>query len=284
MARSSQGVSALSRALTVLEAFTVDAPFLSLSEIARRTAVPVSSAHGIVAELVRLGLLERMPDRSYRVGTRLWEMGSRTPGVLGLREIALPYLQGVQAEVRQHTQLMVRSDLDVLVIERLSARDAVVNASIVGGRIPLPHSSSGLVLLAHADESVVERVLARGLAPVTDAGIRTETQLRAALARTRQLGYAVADGFIYEESRGIAVPVRGSEGVVVAAIGVVVANDGASPAGPVRILRRAAAAISDALLRSYLPPGHPRARPGGAYRPLVNSSTASMAYLEGRER
>src|SRR5690606_33875311 len=87
-----------------------------------RPGLPVSSTHGIVAELVQHGLLERMPDRSYRVGTRLWEIGSRTPGVLGLREIALPSLHAVQAAVRQHTQLTVRSDLDVLVIERLSAR------------------------------------------------------------------------------------------------------------------------------------------------------------------
>lgn len=284
MAKDSHGASAMSRALAVLESFSIDAPFLALSEIARRAGLPLSTAHGIVAELVRLGLLERMADRSYRVGTRLWEMGSRTPGVLGLREIALPYLQAVQSAVRQHTQLMVRSDLDVLVIERLSARDAVVNASIVGGRIPLQHSSSGIVLLAHGEPEVVEQVLARGLDPVTDAGIRSEAELRSTLDRTRRLVYAVAEGYIYGESRGIAVPVRGSEGVVVAAVGVVVANDGTAPLDYVRVLRTAADGISDALLRSYLPPEHPRARPGGSYRRMVNSSQASMAYLEGRDR
>src|SRR5690606_1790961 len=220
MARESKGISAVSRVLTVLDAFGVDHPFLTLSEIARRAGLAVSSTHGIVAELVEHGLLERMPDRSYRVGTRLWEIGSRTPGVLGLREIALPSLHAVQAAVRQHTQLTVRSDLDVLVIERLSARDAVVNASIVGGRIPLEHSSSGLVLLAHAGDEVLERVLARGLRPATEFGLRTEAELRAALARVRRTGYAVADGYIHTASRGIAVPVRGAQDVVVGALGV----------------------------------------------------------------
>lgn len=283
MARESKGVSAVSRVLTVLDAFGVDHPFLTLSEIARRAGLPVSSTHGIVAELVEHGLLERMPDRSYRVGTRLWEIGSRTPGVLGLREIALPSLHAVQAAVRQHTQLTVRSGLDVLVIERLSARDAVVNASIVGGRIPLEHSSSGLVLLAHADASVVDEVLARGLRPATAAGIRTGDELRTALARVRRSGYATADGFIHEASRGIAVPVRGSQDVVVGAVGVVVANDRSSPLEYVRVLRRAAANISDALLRSYLPPEHPSARPGGAYRRMVRSSDRSMEYFEQHE-
>jgi DNA-binding IclR family transcriptional regulator len=280
MARGSNGVSAVSRVLGVLDAFSIDAPFLTLTEIAHRAGIPVSSAHGIVVELVEHGLLERMPDRSYRVGVRLWEMGSRTPGVLGLREIAFPHLQAVQAVVRQHTQLAVRSDLDVLIIERLSARDAVVNGSMVGGRIPLQHSSSGLVLLAAADDDLVPRILQRGLDPQTEEGLHTERDLREAIIRTRRLGHALTEGYLYGGTRGIAVPIRGSQNVVVGALGVVVANDGNSPADYVLLLRRAAASISEALLRSYLPPEHPGARPGGVYRHLVNSSDRSMQYLE----
>lgn len=280
MARQSNGVSAISRVVQVLDTFSFEAPFLSLSEIAERAGLPMSSAHRIVLELVEHGLLERMPDRSYRVGNRLWEMGSRTPGALGLREIALPYLHAIQSRVRQHTQLLVRSGLDVLVIERLSSKDAVVNASIVGGRIPLQHSSSGIVLLAYAEDELLEKVLERGLAPITGASLRTPAQLRDAVAFAREHGYAVAEGFIFEESRGIAVPVRGSQDVVVGTVGVVVPNDRSPVEDLVRLLRLAADGISDALLRSYLPPGHPRARAGGVYRQLVSSSDRSMEYFE----
>jgi DNA-binding IclR family transcriptional regulator len=280
MARQSNGVSAISRVVTVLDTFSFEAPFLTLSEIAQRAGIPMSSAHRIVTELVEHGLLERMPDRSYRVGNRLWEMGSRTPGALGLREIALPYLHAIQSRVRQHTQLLVRSGLDVLVIERLSSRDAVVNASIVGGRIPLQHSSSGIVLLADADDDVLDQVLARGLAPITPSSLRTEGQLRDAVAAARRNGYAVSEGWIFEESRGIAVPVRGSQEVVVGTVSVVVPNDRSPADDLVRLLRLAAEGISDALLRSYLPPGHPQARAGGVYRQLVSSSERSMAYFE----
>ncbi|HLS49276.1 MAG TPA: helix-turn-helix domain-containing protein [Actinomycetaceae bacterium] len=266
--------------MTILDAFTIEAPFLSLGEIAARAGMPPSTAHGIVAELVAEGLLERMADRSYRVGTRLWEIGSRTPGVLGLREIALPVLHGVQAAIRQHVQLAVHSGLDVLIIERLSARDAVVNASIVGGRIPLEHSSSGHVLLAHLEDDLVPQIV--GLArpsPITGRALQEE-ELRGIVRRVRQAGYAVAEGYIHEASRGIAVPVHGAQGVVVAALGLVVANDGSSPAPLVSVLRRAAASLSDALRRSYLPSGHPRAGPGGSYRRMVHSSDRSMQYLE----
>lgn len=280
MARQSNGVSAISRVVTVLDTFSFEAPFLSLSEISERAGIPMSSAHRIVTELVEHGLLERMPDRSYRVGNRLWEMGSRTPGALGLREIALPFLHAIQSRVRQHTQLLVRSGLDVLVIERLSSREAVVNASIVGGRIPLQHSSSGIVLLANAEDDVLERVIARGLSPITPTSLARPEQLRDAVAAARRNGYAVSEGWIFEESRGIAVPVRGSQDVVVGTMGVVVPNDRSPIDDLVRLLRLAADGISDALLRSYLPPGHPHAKPGGVYRQLVSSSERSMAYFE----
>lgn len=280
MARQSNGASAISRVVKLLDTFTFEAPFLTLSEISERSGIPLSSAHRIVTELVEHGLLERMPDRSYRVGNRLWEMGSRTPGALGLREIALPYLHAIQSRVRQHTQLLVRSGLDVLVIERLSSRDAVVNASIVGGRIPLQHSSSGIVMLAHADEDLVSDIVRRGLSPITESSLRTEEQLRDAVARARKDGCAISEGWIFAESRGIAVPIRGAQDVVVGTVGVVVPNDRTPIDDLVRLLKLAAEGISDALLRSYLPPGHPQARPGGVYRQLVSSSEKSMAYFE----
>jgi len=280
MARQSNGISAISRVVQILDTFSFEAPFLSLSEISERAGIPMSSAHRIVQELVEHGLLERMPDRSYRVGNRLWEMGSRTPGALGLREIALPFLHAIQSRVRQHTQLLVRSGLDILVIERLSSRDAVVNASIVGGRTPLQLSSSGLVFLANTEDDLIPAIVERGLTPLTPHSLRTEQELRDAVERTRRDGYGVSTGWIFEESRGVAVPVRGSEDVVVGTVGVVVPNDGTPVDDLVRLLRLAADGISDALLRSYLPSGHPRARRGGVYRQLVSSSERSMEYFE----
>jgi DNA-binding IclR family transcriptional regulator len=155
-----------------------------------------------------------------------------------------------------------------------------VNASIIGGRIPLQYSSSGIVLLASAKDDLLRRVIDRGLDPLTPHSLQNEAEFRAAVEFARREGYAVAEGRIFNGSRGLAVPVRGSQGVVVAAVGIVEPNDGSSPIGHVNLLRQAAEGISQALLRSYLPPGHPEAPPGGSYRSLVNSSELSMEYLQ----
>lgn len=212
MARGSAGESVLHRHLRVLESFDAWHPFLTLSEIADAAAIPRSSAHRLIAELEHEGLLERLPDRTYRLGVRLWEFASRTPGAVGLREIARPWLGAVHERVRQHTQLGVLSGHDVLFIDRMSTRDAVVNATLIGGRIPLHASSSGLVLLAHADPSLVAEVIAEGLRVYTERTIRTGPELRARLRKVRDDGYAVTEGHIHPESRGIAVPIIGPGG------------------------------------------------------------------------
>lgn len=276
MARGSAGESVLHKHLRVLDAFDALHPFRTLTEIADAAGLAISTAHRLVSELEREGLLERSPDRTYRLGVRLWEYASRTPGALGLRELARPWLGAVHARVRQHAQLGVLSGRDVLFIERMSTRDAVVNATLIGGRIPLPVSSSGLVLLAHADRALVDDVIAAGWPRHTAHTIRDGAALREKLRHVRADGFAVTSGHIYEESRGIAVPVMGPHGVVYAAMGVVVANDAAPIQPMVELLTTAAAGITRDLERAYLPDGGPK---DGRIRPLVSTSLRSLEYV-----
>ncbi|QIG38386.1 IclR family transcriptional regulator [Microbacterium sp. 4R-513] len=280
MAHGSDGESVLHRHLRVLEAFDILRPFLTLGEIADATRLPVSTTHRLVAELEREGLLERTPERTYRLGIRLWEFASRTPGAVGLRELARPSLEVVHSRIRQHTQLGVLSDCDVLFIERLSTREAVVNATVIGGRVPLPVSSSGLVLLAHAGRGVIDEVIAAGWPRYTAATIRDADELRARLRRVRADGFAVTDGHVHREARGIAVPIVGSRGAVHAALGVVVPNDRSSPLPTVELLTVASAQISRALRDAYpfsRPEGMPR--PRHAVRPLADGARRSRDVL-----
>ena len=277
MERMPESDSVLHRHLRVLDTFDVRHPFLTLSEIAVASGLPVSTTHRLVGELEREGLLERLPDRSYRLGVRLWEFASRAPRALGLREVARPWLEAVHDRVKQHTQLGVRSGRSVLFIERMSTRESVINATLIGGRTPLHASSSGLVLLALADDATIADVLAHIPPDFPDPLMRTGTGLRQRLRQVREDGYAVANGYIHPESRGIAVPVRDADGVH-AAIGVVVANDGSSPNPHIAVLHRAAAGITRDLAQAYRPDMEHRIH---GLRPHVGRSRRSLEYLEG---
>ncbi|WP_168199719.1 IclR family transcriptional regulator [Citricoccus sp. SGAir0253] len=244
MARSSEGRSSLSRAVDVLDAFDSASVHLTVSAVAARTGMPLSSTHGLLAELERLGLVERSPDRTYQLGVRLWEWAARTPGAAGLRSAARPHLQHVHHLVRQHVQLGVLRGTDVVFVERLSAPDAVVNYTMIGGRTPALLSSSGLAqvafLAAEDRDAVVDGARRQGQlpAPLADPGV-----LRRRLAAIRREGHVVTDGYVHPAARGVAVPLLGARGEVLGAVSVVVPNDDA-PARPlVNVLRAAAARI-----------------------------------------
>lgn len=256
MAHRSAGQPALTRQLALLDAFDHDHPFLTLSEMARRAGLDVSSAHRAALTLTAHGLLERHDGRQYRLGLRLFELATRVPGALGLREAAMPTLEHLHRHIGHHVQLGVLAGLEVLFIERLSARDSVVNITEIGGRLPLHLSSSGLVLLAYADSAVVNAVLGSPLRPVTAASIADRGRLERELEAIRRNGGIVADGFIHPDARGIAVPLYGVSGTVVAALAAIVPADETDPIVIMTMLREGAAAISADLRKLAASPGN----------------------------
>jgi DNA-binding IclR family transcriptional regulator len=248
-ATGDSGESTLSRATRVLEVFGPETPSLTASEISRRTGIPMASAHRLVGEMVRLGLLQRGPDKLLRVGVRLWELGWRSTAALGLRNVAMPYLEDLQSVVRQHTQLAVLEGRDVLYIERLSARGrTTVNITRVAGRLPAHTCSSGLVLLAFAPTEVQEELLAAPhLGAFTTRTTTDPNELRRQLADTRQRGSAVCSGSVHLEAAGVAAAVRDHAHTVVAALSVIVPNTAADISAATPAVLATARGISRAL-------------------------------------
>lgn len=235
------------RVLAILEAFSADRPELTLTEIARRAGLPLSTAHRLVGELTGWGALERADDARYRVGLRLFEVAALAPRGLGLREVAMPFLEDLYEVTRQNVQLAVLDGTEAVFLERLSGRGAVNVITRVGGRLPLHATGVGLVLLAHADPDLQERVLAGPLRRYTRKTVTAPEDVRRTLADVRRTGVAVSDGQIELVALSVAAPVRGPRGEVVAALSVVVPAQGADPRAFVPVVRAAALGVSRGL-------------------------------------
>jgi DNA-binding IclR family transcriptional regulator len=241
------GDTVTTRVLGVLAAFSADHPELTLTEIAQRTGLPLSTAHRLVGELAAWGALERADDGRYRVGLRLWEVGALAPRGLGLRESAMPFLEDLYEVTRQNVQLAVLDGTEVVYVERISGRGAVNVITRVGGRLPLHATGVGLVLLAHADPAFQEQVLAAPLRRYTAMTMCRADDLRRALAEVRRTGVAVSDRQIEMVALSVAAPVRGQRGEVVAALSVVVPAEGSDARAYVPVVRAAARGISRVL-------------------------------------
>ncbi|MFG1904528.1 IclR family transcriptional regulator [Micromonospora carbonacea] len=191
-----------------------------------------------------MGALERGDDGRYRIGLRLWEVGSLAPRGLGLREVALPVMEDLYEVTHENVQLAVRQDLEVVFVERIAGRHAVPVLTRVGGRFALHATGVGLVLLAHAPAQ--ERVLSAPLRRYTDLTVTDAGRLRRCLADVRRTGYAVSDRQVTMDALSVAAPIRAPEGVV-AAISLVVAHDRADPVALVPLVRAAGRVLSRAL-------------------------------------
>jgi DNA-binding IclR family transcriptional regulator len=246
MANSPSGDSAAERFVRVLETFTPTRTAQTASEIGRRARLPSSTAHRIVGELISAGLLERDQGRQVRIGLRLWELTTRSSRALRLRQVALPFMEQVQAAVKEHTQLVVLEQDGALCVERLSAPGAGENITRIAGRLPLHASSSGLVLLANADRELQQRVLAQPLRRLTRATVTDPQALSRLLHGVRRDGYVIASGYVSPVSTGVATPISDATGEVIAALSTILPRE-ADTATALRELKVASRAISDAL-------------------------------------
>ncbi len=241
-------MTAAQRMLAVLEVFGPDDLSLTLSEISRQSGLSLSTTHRLVRELQDWGALDRGPDGRYSVGLRILELSSLTPRGLRLREVALPYLGDLQHATNANVHLGVRDGHDVIYVESLLARDCVRVLSRLGGRWPLHATGTGQVLLAFAPPEFREEVLATKLRRFTRRTITDPDVLRRTLAEIRQTGVAIAEGqLVPEDAMALAVPLRGPEDRVVAAMGVTVKAGSVSPQALVPALAATARAISRAL-------------------------------------
>jgi DNA-binding IclR family transcriptional regulator len=215
------GATATSRVLAILAAFDPGHRELTLSELARRSDLSLTTAHRVVSELATWGALTRLPSGQYVVGRRLWDVGLLAPVQSDLREAASPFLHDLYAATLATVHLAVRDGVEVLYVDRLAGHASVPVVSQVGSRLPLHATGVGKVLLAYAPEPIRRAVFSR-LTRITPHTITQPGLLSRQLGRVQREGFAVTSEEMSLGACSVAVPIRNRAGAVVAALGIVV--------------------------------------------------------------
>jgi DNA-binding IclR family transcriptional regulator len=209
----------LDRAAAVLGAFDAAHRELTLSALVARCRLPRSTTHRTAMRMIQLGWLEKPGDR-YRIGNRLFEIGSLAPIRLELREAALPFLQDLHQATKITVQLGVLDGTQILVVEKITGHRAMPMLSQVGGMIPAYCSALGRAILAYSQPEVIEVALA-GPLPA-----RTPRTLTSRIPIMRELTAIPERGWAIEREEGnigvscVAAPIFGPLGDVVAALSV----------------------------------------------------------------
>lgn len=219
---SQPGASVVQRMYDLLGAFDAEHRRLTLTELSRRSGLPLSTVHRLAAELVAVGALERTAAGGYVIGRRLWSLGLLAPNESGIREIASPFLHDLYAATLATVHLAVRDGSQVLYLDRISGQRSVPVVSNIGSRLPLHSTGVGKALLAYAPEEIRRAVLG-DLERITPYTVTQPSRLAAQLHRFRVDGYATTHEEMTIGACSVAVPVRRGDEVI-AALGIVVAS------------------------------------------------------------
>ena len=214
----------LGRSASIMEAFNGGQQVLSLADLNKRTRLPKSTLHRLVDQLCQVGWLER--DRGgYRIGLRMFELGTLAVDGNRLHEAAFPHLQALASRTGLAAQLAILDGTEVVYLERIVV-GPIRLPTRRGGRKPAYCTALGKAMAAYDDDAM--RALTAAPMPRKTAKTITEpVALWTELKRVRGAGVAFDRGEAYAELECVAAPIRGS-GNAIAAVSVT------GPAGRMR--------------------------------------------------
>lgn len=235
-------VRSIDRALDILDCFEPGRLELSLTEIATRIDLAMSTTSRIVATLEKRNYLARNVDtQRYTLGSRIAQIGALGLSNMELRKVAIPFMRELNGLYNEGVSLYVIRDDERICIERVESTLPLRRVINVGDRHPLTRGAAGRVLLAYLPKERREALLAKD--PFT-----TEESLE----ELRHGGYTVSLGEREEGVSSIAAPIQDARCEVIAAIslsGPSVRFEGSGFSDKIAKVKKTAELISKALGR-----------------------------------
>lgn len=215
------GAQTLLRGLDLLHA--VAAGTHDLEGLAACTGLRRSTAHRLLAALVRQGYLRHQLRQGYFLGPRLIELGFKAHGQLHLPSLAHPHLLWLRNLTQETAHLAVLDGTEVVYIDKVVGLRGLQMSSYLGARLPAQSTALGKALVSGLPESEWAYHFVAGLKRTPDTIADFDT-FRQAIAEVSRRGYALD---LEENEAGIrcvAAPIRDGSGQVVAAASVTSAS------------------------------------------------------------
>ncbi|WP_176081889.1 IclR family transcriptional regulator [Paraburkholderia tropica] len=203
---SAEEVTALARGLAVLRAIAAADTALGNRELTELTGIPKATLSRLTGTLVSTGFLARLPDSERFVLTSsVLELSNGFLRNSDLRARARPFLTRLAERTALSVHLAVRDRLDMVVIDAIRPRSAVLVSRLeVGARIDMSRTAVGRAYLVSLEAAeCAELTSALQAAAGNDWGF-VSSRLDAALAETAEQGYGMAIGEWYEGLNAIA--------------------------------------------------------------------------------
>ncbi|WP_433292969.1 IclR family transcriptional regulator [Pseudonocardia sp. CA-142604] len=240
----------IDKAADLLVALDGERAGLGVSELARRTKLSKSTTFRVLGALERSGMVERV-GTAYRVGNVVRQLGRDAPAPQPdlVRNALVPYTADLFALTGQTVHVAALDGPEVVYLTKIFGHRQAPTRPCPGNRFAAHGVAIGKALLAY-DREAESTLRATPLRAFTPRTATDPAMLLDQLARVRAGGIA----FDADEARtgvsAVAVPLRGPDGAVVAALSITHASADPAAARYAEHVRNAGAAAAPALRRA----------------------------------
>lgn len=214
-----KSVKSIEKALDIIEIVAGTQQEASLSEIARQTGLPKSTAHRLIATLTNRGYLEKTETGDYKIGVKLFEVVSCYINNLELQTEARPYIAELTSHLGLTSYLGILDGDEVVYIEKLDAASSMKMYYQIGSRMHAYCSSLGKCLLANYSKSQLDSILEDcSFIKFTPNTVASREELDAEIAKVRSQGWAMDNEEFEKGHRCIGAPIFDYKGDIIAAV------------------------------------------------------------------
>jgi DNA-binding IclR family transcriptional regulator len=212
-------IQSIDRIVSLMDVLGENRLPLSLTDICTRMNAHKSTVHRALMVLERNGLIERTSKNRFRLGMKLYLLGTQAVEQLDLRRFVLPFVQKLSVTVKETTHVGVLQNTSVIYLDYLEPKRRVCNTVKAGSSNPVYCTALGKAILAFQPDHVVEQVLADiRFVPFTENTITSKEAFLSSLRRVRSRGYAIDDEELEVGVRCIAAPLIDESDFAIAAI------------------------------------------------------------------
>lgn len=217
-------MASVAKCFQVLEALNAAGRAVALTELAALAQLDRSAVQRVTHTLHALGYLRQHPlTRAYTLSGRMLEFGHTVLATHRLREKASPHLEALNRKTGETVNLTEMEGTEIVYVVRFPSLHAVSVDLHVGSRLPAYCSAAGRAILSKLDEAEAMAMLAAiKRTPMTKRTVTDLPGLRAALARARELGYALNDQEVFVGDISIAAALTNRAGEPVGAVNIAV--------------------------------------------------------------
>jgi DNA-binding IclR family transcriptional regulator len=211
---SKEEVSALARGLALLKVIGMAAAPMGNRELADTTGIPKATVSRLTATLVGAGYLRQSVDSErFSLGPALLDMSSRYLRHFDLRTVARPLLTELSEFAGASIHMGVRDELDMLIIDSLRPRSALISSRIeVGSRLSITTSAAGRAYLAALPEPEQAGLLEQIRVETGENWSSIEPRLMAGIEEYASVGYCSSFGEWHPHIHALGFALQGPRG------------------------------------------------------------------------